>query len=338
LLNNQASITNQGRAPSLQSEADDALEVAGIEVDLFFLSTAYRPEERPSEVTDGSAGGKEGGVPPRVFISHSSEDAALAEVFADLLREALGLKPREIRCTSVDGYRLHAGARTSDTIRREVMGSTVFIALITPSSLRSGWVMIELGGRWASQRLLIPVLAKGTLPKNLRDPLKDVNAIAATELGQLHQLLENIGEKLDLPLLPASALGPSLERVVAASTREALAPPALGPGGLSESLVAGVHLAPSKEAVELLFAATEDPRGIVMRARSTDGTAIQVNQRNFTERGNARSEAIWEGALEELERLDLIHDLGHKREVFKVTRTGYELADKLQEGEERVRQ
>ena len=72
-----------------------------------------------------------------IFISHSSRDAHLATQLVNLLRLAFSLRVDEIRCTSVDGYRLKAGADTDDQLRREVRESQLFLALITPSSVTS---------------------------------------------------------------------------------------------------------------------------------------------------------------------------------------------------------
>ncbi|MBK9624978.1 MAG: DUF4062 domain-containing protein [Rhodocyclaceae bacterium] len=59
------------------------------------------------------------------------------------------------------------------------------------------------------------------------------------------------------------------------------------------------------------------------------GLTIQVGGRNFTEGADARSQAMWEGAVQELERLGLISPLGNKREIFKITRDGFDAADQI---------
>ena len=79
-----------------------------------------------------------------IFISHSSKDAALAESLIDLLKAALGLVATQIRCSSVDGYRLPVGVNTESKLREEVNAARVVVGLITPSSLASYFVMFEL--------------------------------------------------------------------------------------------------------------------------------------------------------------------------------------------------
>ena len=85
----------------------------------------------------------------KVFISHSSRDVEIAKGLIDLLQKALHLTSNEIRCTSVDGFRIPAGASIDDTLRAEVHDSVVLIGLVTPHALASAYVIFELGARWA---------------------------------------------------------------------------------------------------------------------------------------------------------------------------------------------
>jgi len=70
-----------------------------------------------------------------VFISHSSKDAELALALIDLLKAALALRAEQIRCSSVDGYRLPVGVNTESKLREEVNAAKVVVGLITPNSL-----------------------------------------------------------------------------------------------------------------------------------------------------------------------------------------------------------
>jgi len=94
-----------------------------------------------------------------VFISHSSKDAGLALALIELLKGGLGLLSDQIRCSSVDGYRLPVGVNTEAKLREEVNEARVVIGLITPSSLSSAFVMFELGARWGANQFLAPLLA-----------------------------------------------------------------------------------------------------------------------------------------------------------------------------------
>lgn len=86
----------------------------------------------------------------------------------------------------------------------------------------------------------------------------------------------------------------------------------------------------SPEAQELLLEAVKDKGRCIMKNRTHDGTCIQTNGREFSNRGDPRSEAKWEGAVDELYHKGLIEDHAGKGEVFFVTDKGYRAADYLQ--------
>lgn len=85
----------------------------------------------------------------------------------------------------------------------------------------------------------------------------------------------------------------------------------------------------SDEAKELLVATADDPSGVLMCIRHFEGLVVQAGCRNFAKERDARSEARWEGVIKELERLGVVEDCGHKREVFAVTDKGFRVADLL---------
>ena len=134
-----------------------------------------------------------------IFISHSSEDVALAEGLVELLRAALGLAADQIRCSSVDGYRLPVGVNTESELRDEVNAARAVVGLITPSSLASLFVIFELGARWGSRLFLAPLLA-GVEPRGLGAPLGLLNALSAGNEAQIHQFLKDVSRQLGLPL------------------------------------------------------------------------------------------------------------------------------------------
>jgi hypothetical protein len=85
----------------------------------------------------------------------------------------------------------------------------------------------------------------------------------------------------------------------------------------------------SREAVMLLKAATADPGGTIMVERYGGGSEIQSNDQVFNEDSSPRTLALWEGAIEELERRGLVKATSERREVFEVTREGFAAVDGL---------
>jgi hypothetical protein len=147
-----------------------------------------------------------------VFISHSSRDADLAQALVELLRAALGIAADQIRCSSVDGYRLPVGVSTESKLREEVNAAKVVVGLITPSSLASSYVMFELGARWGTGLFLAPLLA-GVEPRTLSGPLSLLNALSASNDAQLHQLLADIANQLGFRLQNAASYVHHISRV-----------------------------------------------------------------------------------------------------------------------------
>lgn len=153
-----------------------------------------------------------------LFISHSAQDADIAKVLITLFEKSLKISARSIRCTSVDGYRLPIGADTNDVIRTEVFGAKIFIALLTPNSLSSPYVLFELGARWGARRPLFPVLAGGANPSHLRAPLNGLNALSASVPDQVRQLVEDASAALSRQMEPISSFSAEVDAVVTAAT------------------------------------------------------------------------------------------------------------------------
>ena len=87
------------------------------------------------------------------------------------------------------------------------------------------------------------------------------------------------------------------------------------PGGNSEL---------SEDAKELLTEATRDPRREILKLTTSGGLFFSTNHKDFGEMGDPRSEARWEGAVQDLLALGfLIEDPEHPGKLFKVTREGY---------------
>ena len=50
--------------------------------------------------------------PPKIFISHKSEDKSFVDALVDLLRLYVGSEPNKIFCSSVPNYKIDLGKET----------------------------------------------------------------------------------------------------------------------------------------------------------------------------------------------------------------------------------
>ena len=88
----------------------------------------------------------------------------------------------------------------------------------------------------------------------------------------------------------------------------------------------------TEEARTLLVEGSLDKDGRILSYRSMAGLRIQANGKQFVEQSSPRSEARWEAALKHLDELELVHDLSHKGEFFRLTDLGYQFADQICSG------
>lgn len=84
----------------------------------------------------------------------------------------------------------------------------------------------------------------------------------------------------------------------------------------------------SAEAKTILKAAASGD-GTVLCLRNMSEQTVQVGGIQLIPDQSPRTVALWVGGVEDLQRRRYITDLGHKGEVFQVTREGYEAADSL---------
>jgi hypothetical protein len=153
----------------------------------------------------------------KIFISHNSQDINLVSALVDLLRSSLNIPSNDIRCTSLDGYRLPAGISVSDQIKTEIYESKAFIALLTPNSIKSEYVSFELGARWGANLPLFPIFAGGAKVEDVNNWLSNINALFCDTESQVIQLVNDIGRYLGCNIENASSYLALVKKLVYSS-------------------------------------------------------------------------------------------------------------------------
>jgi hypothetical protein len=270
-------------------------------------------------------------LPPRkpsqvlIFISHSSEDREVGKRLTDLLRSALRLPASSIRCTSIEGHRLRGGADTDQQLKREIREAPTFIGVVSPRSVKSMYVLFELGARWGIEKHLVPLLAPGAGADQLVGPLAGINALRADSRADLHQLLGELASELGVTLEPAQAYERQLEDVTLTTVPPT--PNANATAGPTSpvDLIKGL----SEPAAELLSHAAVDPHGGALVLEMQQGLIVQAGGKQFVQQGNPRSGAQWRAVLDELRGRGFLYEDGS---LWLVTEDGFKAADLLAKG------
>lgn len=110
----------------------------------------------------------------KVFISHSSTDKWIARQISAHLGD-LGIE------SFLDEKEIETGDSIDEAIQTHLADCDELLMLLSPASLKSNWVMIEIGGAKALNKRLIPILlhvGPNELPDVLGNGLaRDINDI-----------------------------------------------------------------------------------------------------------------------------------------------------------------
>lgn len=153
-----------------------------------------------------------------IFISHSSKDKKIVEALVTLLRSSLNISSKKIRASSIAGYRFGSGTEIDDQIRLEIEQAKIMLVVMTKNSLESAYVQSELGARWGSKKMLIPIIAYNTEVGALPGPIKSINSVAGDNPGQVHQLIDDIAAELGVERESTASFQKEINAFVALSS------------------------------------------------------------------------------------------------------------------------
>jgi nucleoside 2-deoxyribosyltransferase len=106
--------------------------------------------------------------PVRVFVSHSNADLVFARKLGNLLSQRVNAQV----FTTED---LSAGEKWETKLRHELASADVVLALLTPNSVDSSWVLHEIGAAWALGKPIISVITRRDVRNKMPVPLENTS-------------------------------------------------------------------------------------------------------------------------------------------------------------------
>jgi len=135
---------------------------------------------------------------PKIFISHRHKDHDIARGLAETLNTTFELTTTDIRCTSVQPYRLPFGQNTGERLRDEIKRAKAVLGILTPDTAESTYVMFELGAAWAERIYTCPLLSRGAGITDIPGPIFDLSPARLWIDADNHQLLRDLEAELGL--------------------------------------------------------------------------------------------------------------------------------------------
>jgi hypothetical protein len=127
---------------------------------------------------------------PRIFVSHISDEAVLADILKKcLLKDFLGLVDVFV---SSDEVSIDAGANWLESIKSALESAKVELVLCSKASIKRPWINFEAGAGWLRGVPIVPICHTGLRPDDLPMPLTVLQAIEAnkeTGIKKLYRLL-----------------------------------------------------------------------------------------------------------------------------------------------------
>jgi hypothetical protein len=143
-----------------------------------------------------------GGLTVKVFISHSTTDRWISSKIAEDIR-LLGAE------VFLDARDIETGDDVDETLRDQLMEAHEMLVVISPLSLKSHWVMMEMGAARTLRKRLIPILMHVS-PNELPAP---INRHLARDINEIERYYQELKQRLE-----------SIDSGVSAATTASTAP------------------------------------------------------------------------------------------------------------------
>lgn len=148
----------------------------------------------------------------RIFISHSSKNHELVELFVDnILRLGLGISYNEIFCTSIQGMGIKTGDDFVHAIKDRLNEVDVVLLILSNEYKRSEICLNEMGAAWIlSKKTYIFILAPLTYSEvgflHITDQISKINSS-----DDLDNFKDTVEDDLQLTKMPSAIWNKSKE-------------------------------------------------------------------------------------------------------------------------------
>ena len=137
----------------------------------------------------------------KIFISHSSKDEKIVNLFVEkILQLGLLVKLTDIFCTTTDGTKIKSGEDWRNAIKEGLQNAKVTILIITSNYKESEICQNESGGAWIASQKVIPLIIEPVGYKTVGILQEPNQCSKLSDEKSLDQLKDIIHEKLETPV------------------------------------------------------------------------------------------------------------------------------------------
>ncbi len=135
----------------------------------------------------------------KIFISHSSKDSDIIKKLIFVLQNSIsGLSDKNIRCTSVNGYKFKSGTEIYQMIKEETNSCELVISAFSENALQSSMVQFETGIAWFLNKAIPIIIEEDLSIEELPKPFQNKQTKYTNKKNDLLDLIDDISEKLNL--------------------------------------------------------------------------------------------------------------------------------------------
>jgi len=128
----------------------------------------------------------------KIFLSHASADMVLGRKVRNLISQNFNA---QVFATED----LSAGEKWETKLRNELSAADVVVALLTPGSIASSWVLQEIGAAWALRKPIIPLVTRievlNSMPISL-EPHQAIELAGVDKPEDVERFLSALDESL----------------------------------------------------------------------------------------------------------------------------------------------